>query len=96
MRVEISPGDGKVGYESVKRRKQHAHDLQDKDKAPLPPPLTEADELRAKENWNEMRRQMPELCEFMVEMAKHPSFDGRRVLANATIRPRNEGQANAG
>lgn len=96
MRVAISPGAGKVGYDAVKRSKPPAQASQEKAIAAASPPLTEDDELRAKDNWNEMRRLMPELCAFMVEMAKHPNFDGRRVLANATIRSRNEGQANAG
>lgn len=94
MRVAISPSAGKLGDETVKRSKAPAPASHEQ--AVVSQPLTEEDELRAKENWNEMRRLMPELCAFMVEMAKHPSFKGRRVLANATIRPCEKGQVNAG
>lgn len=73
-----------TGYGDIKRARIANTDGP---QAPVVQPLSEAEEAMAKDNWMKMRRTMPEMCEFMVELSKHSPVEARRTLAQAQIRP---------
>lgn len=72
-----------TGYGNYKRKRLC-------DTVSVPPavvqPLTDEEEMQAKDNWIKMRRLMPEMCEFMVELSRHSAIEARRTLAQAQIR----------
>ena len=58
------------------------------------PPLPK-ERKRARTNWSDLRHNMPWMAEFVKAFAEGGNFNGRRALANMSISPLAESDADA-